>query len=72
MISYEPLRILLVKRNIKKMDFIAKVGLSPTTAAKLWKDDYVHLNVINRICETYNLTTITDVLEYKREETGLE
>ncbi|MBY9080967.1 helix-turn-helix transcriptional regulator [Paenibacillus sp. HN-1] len=69
MITYEPLRILLVKRSIKKMDFIAKVGISPTTAAKLWNDGYVSLEVLDRICEAYDVE-ISDVVRRKKEQEG--
>lgn len=65
MISYEPLRVLLVRRNIKKMDFLQEVGLSPTTAAKLWKDKYVALEVIDRICDVYGVE-LSDVMVHKK------
>nr|WP_281257770.1 helix-turn-helix transcriptional regulator [Paenibacillus donghaensis] len=58
---------MLVKRTIKKMDFIAKVGISPTTASKLWKDGYVSLEVLDRICEVYDLE-LSEVVRRKKQE----
>ena len=66
MITYEPLRILMVKRKLKKMDVVNQCGLSPTTAAKLWNDEYVALSVIDRLCNLLDCN-IEDVLEHKKD-----
>lgn len=47
----------------KRMDFQKETGLSPKTAAKIWKDWEVSTGTIEKICRTYNLQ-IHDVLEY--------
>lgn len=67
MLTFEPLRILLVKRSIKKMDFVRSVGMSSGTAAKLWNDDYVALDIIDRICEELDCE-VEDVVRRKKPE----
>lgn len=61
MITFKPLRLLLVDRDIKRMDFINQVGISSGTAAKLWKDEYVSLEIVDRICEALDCE-VHDVL----------
>ncbi|MCM3270877.1 helix-turn-helix domain-containing protein [Paenibacillus elgii] len=63
MISFEPLQILLIKRKISKMDFVEQVGISPSTAAKMWKNEYVALKVIDDICNKLGCS-LTDVIEH--------
>jgi DNA-binding Xre family transcriptional regulator len=66
-ISYEPLRILLVRRKMKKMDFIKQCKIAPGTAAKLWKDEYVALKIIDDICNTLGCE-IEDVMKHIKDE----
>lgn len=67
MITYKPLRILMVERDIEKMEFMKMIGLAPGTASKLWKDEYVALEVIDRICEALDCE-ISDVVQYVKGE----
>ncbi|CDX01319.1 Cro/C1-type HTH DNA-binding domain [Desulfitobacterium hafniense] len=66
MISYEPLRILMVRRKLKKMDIVHQCELSPTTAAKLWNDEYVALSVIDRLCTVLGCQP-GDLMEHRTE-----
>lgn len=66
MITFKPLRVMLAERNIKRMDFIRDVGISSGTAAKMWKDEYVALEVIDRICEAMDCE-VQDVVQRKKE-----
>jgi len=50
MISYKPLWHTLIDRGIKKMELVKLVGMSTGTLAKLNKDQYVALEVLERIC----------------------
>lgn len=69
-LSFEPLRIYFVKKKKDKMDLVNEVKLSPSTAAKVWNDRFpLRTDVIDRICETYDLE-IEDVI--KREKPGEE
>ena len=49
-ISYKPLWHQIVDRGMKKLEFRDYVGISSSTLAKLGKDDYVALEVIEKIC----------------------
>lgn len=54
MITYKPLLIQLINRNMTKTQLKDAIGLSPSTLAKLAKNEYVSLEVIERICEYLN------------------
>ena len=63
MISYKPLLKLLIDRDLKKHDLINLADLSKATIAKLSKNEYVSLEVINRLCTALNCQP-GDLLEY--------
>ena len=67
MISYEPVRLKLVKEKIKRMEFTQAVGISSATASRLFNDAPVSLDVIDRVCSTYGWD-ITDVVEHIKED----
>ncbi|MED0677711.1 helix-turn-helix transcriptional regulator [Aneurinibacillus thermoaerophilus] len=67
MISFEPLRILMVKRNMKKKDLVSGVPISQSTAAKIGKDEYVSLKVIDDICQFLDCE-ISDIIEHRKEK----
>lgn len=55
-LTFEPFRIFFVKQKKDKMELVEKVGLSPRTASKIWKDRFpVRSDVIDRLCEYYDL-----------------
>lgn len=64
MISFEPLRILMVKRNMSKGEFYALTGIHPRTGSKLWKDGNVNVETIARICATLAVK-VEDIMVYK-------
>lgn len=51
MIDYLPLRVLMAKRRLKQKDIMALSGISKGTMAKISRDEYVAMEVIDRICE---------------------
>lgn len=65
--TYKPLWHLLIERGMKKTDLKEVIGISPSTLAKLGKDEIVSLEVIDKICSYFNCR-IEDVIEYKKEE----
>lgn len=71
MISYRPFRVLLADRNIRKKEVVEKTGISWSTMAKLNKNEFVSLEVIDKLCAALNAQP-GDLLEYipdnKREE----
>ena len=61
-ISYKPLWHQMVERGMKKLEFRDFVDISSSTLAKLGKDDYVSLEVIEKICLKLNCK-IEDVVQ---------
>lgn len=66
MISFKPLQKYLIDNDISKMKFIDTMGISPSTAAKMWRHEYVAMKVIDEICKKYGCK-ITDVIEHVPE-----
>ncbi|EMJ5512691.1 TPA: helix-turn-helix domain-containing protein [Clostridioides difficile] len=67
MISYNPLWRTLINKNMKKTDLIELIGLSSATISKMGKNEYIALNVIEKICIALDCN-IEDVVEIKKEE----
>ncbi|WP_242225358.1 helix-turn-helix transcriptional regulator [Bacillus cereus group sp. BfR-BA-01380] len=51
MITYKPLLKLLIDRDIKKGDLVEKAKISWSTMAKINKNEYISLEVIDRLCD---------------------
>ncbi|MBP1924571.1 putative transcriptional regulator [Sedimentibacter acidaminivorans] len=66
MISYDKLKILMVKRKMQWKDIIANTGLSHTVTRKLNNDEYVDLRSLEKICIFLDVD-IGDILEIKKE-----
>lgn len=49
-ISYKKLWKLLIDRDLKKMDLREMAGISPSTIAKLGRNENINTEVILRIC----------------------
>ncbi|WP_339308641.1 helix-turn-helix transcriptional regulator [Paenibacillus sp. FSL L8-0435] len=54
MISYKPFQKLLIDREIKKQDLLKLTGISSATMAKLNTNEYVSLEVIDKLCTALN------------------
>lgn len=54
MISYKPLLKMLVEKDLKKHDLINLVGLSSTTIAKFTSNEFVSMEVIDRLCKHFD------------------
>ncbi|NGP59056.1 helix-turn-helix transcriptional regulator [Paenibacillus thiaminolyticus] len=63
MISYKPLQKLLIDRDIKKQELLRMTGISSATMAKLNTNEYVSLEVIDKICSVLNCQP-GDLLEH--------
>lgn len=66
MISYKPLWHTLIEKDIKKMELVKLAGMSSSTLAKLNNDNYVALEVIERICQALDCR-IEQVVEIKKD-----
>lgn len=62
-VSYNRLWKLLIDKDLNKTDFRDKVGISNGTLAKLGKNDYVALTVLEKICVALECN-IEDVIEF--------
>ena len=70
MITYKPLRKLLVERNMKKTDLVEMGLISTGTLAKLGKDRYVGLEIIDKLCTGLDCK-ISDIVEYEGRNPNL-
>lgn len=66
MISYKPLLKFLIDKNMTREDLRAALSLSPNVVAKFSKNEYVSLEVIDKICNYLNCN-ITDVIEHVKD-----
>lgn len=67
MIAYFKLLDLLNRKNIRKEEFRKKIGISSGTMAKIGKNEYVALEVIDKICKYLNCQP-GDIIEYIETE----
>ena len=65
-INYKGLWIILINREIKKMEFRNGVDISSSTLAKLSKNEYVSMDILVRICN-YLECQISDICEVELE-----
>ena len=62
-ISYKPLLKMLIDKGMKKQDLMKSAGISKATMAKLSTNDYVSLEVIDKLCAALNCQP-GDLIEY--------
>ena len=62
MISYKPLFRLLLEKDMTKTQLREAVGFSTVTLAKISKNEYISLEIIEKICKHLNCR-IEDVIE---------
>ncbi|CVK17537.1 helix-turn-helix domain-containing protein [Sporomusa sphaeroides] len=63
MISYKPFLKLLIDKEMKKQDIMQLTGISKATMAKLNTNDYVSLEIIDKLCAALNCQP-GDLIEY--------
>ncbi len=61
-ISYKPLWILLIKRDMTKGQLREKAGISSRAMAKMGKSEDVNTDVLRKICTALNCT-LDDIVE---------
>lgn len=64
MISYDPLWKLLIDKKLKKLELCKVADISTATLAKMGKDEYVALPILEKICLALN-SPIESVIEIK-------
>ncbi|MGO5207188.1 helix-turn-helix domain-containing protein [Bacillota bacterium LCP21S3_F9] len=73
-VSYNKLWKLLIDKGMKRTELRDAVDMSTNTLARLGKNDYISLEVLDRIC-TYLQCDIGDVMEFvpgKKDEKSKE
>lgn len=65
-VQYNKLWKLLIDRKVKKSALTAMAGVSASTISKLSHDQYVSLEVLERICRALHCE-IGDVIEFTEE-----
>ena len=58
---------MLIDRKMKKKDLMLAAGISPSSMAKLGKDEYVSLEVLVKICRALSVD-IGDIMEVTKDE----
>lgn len=61
-ISYKPLWHQLLSAGMNKTEFRLQVGITTTTLARLGKNEYVSMEVIDKICQHFGCR-IEDVIQ---------
>lgn len=64
--SFKPLWHLLLEKDMTKTEFREALGLSTSTLAKLGKDEYVALEVLDKICNHFGVP-VEQIIEHKPE-----
>ena len=64
--SYDKLWKLLIDKKMNKVALRDAIGIAPTTLSKLSKDQYVSMEVLEKICKDLNCG-IGDIVEYKKD-----
>lgn len=62
-VSYKRLFKLMIDRNMNGADLRRAANISPNTLTKLYKNDYVALEVLDRICTTLGVD-YPDIIEH--------
>lgn len=63
MVSYKPLFMLLLKKDMTKTQIRQSVGFSTATLAKMSKNEYISMETLENICE-YLDCKVENVIEF--------
>lgn len=64
-VSYSKLFKLMIDRKMKKKDLMQAAGISPSSMAKLGKDEFVSLEVLVKVCNALDVN-IGDIVDITR------
>lgn len=64
--SYKPLWRLLLEKDMTKTQMREQLGLSPATLAKMSKDQYVSMEILDKICTHFKVQP-NDIIEWKED-----
>jgi DNA-binding Xre family transcriptional regulator len=66
-VNYKPLWKLLIDKEVEKSELRAAAGIAGSTLAKMYRNEYVALDVLVRICNTLRCQ-LSDVVEIELEK----
>ena len=66
-VSYVKLWKTLLDKRLKRVDLKSVAGISSSTLAKLGKDEYVSMEIMERICSALDVD-IGDVMEFQKNK----
>lgn len=64
MFSYKPLLKLLIDKNMTKTQLREQLGISMATLAKISKNEYISMKVLDDICSLLNCN-IEDIVKHQ-------
>ena len=64
--NFNPLWKLLIDKNMSKVQLGKEIGVSSSTLAKMSKNEYVAMEVLDRICVLLGCE-IEDVVKHKKD-----
>ena len=64
MFSYKPLLKLLIDKNMTKTQLREQLGISMATLAKISKNEYISMKILDDICSLLNCK-IEDIVEHQ-------
>ncbi len=67
--SYNKLWKLLIDRGMNKTELMEAIKTSPSTIAKMGKNEYISMDVISRICECLKCD-VGDIMEMIPDDGG--
>lgn len=64
MFNYQPLEILLAQHSMSKGQLKKELNLSSATVAKFSKNEYVSMEVLDKICKRFNCS-LNDIVRHE-------
>lgn len=64
--SYKPLWRLLLEKEMTKTQMREQIGLSSATLAKMSKDQYVSMEILDKLCTHFKVQP-NDIIEWKED-----
>lgn len=64
--TYKPLWRHLLEIDSTKTQMREKLGISPATLAKMGKDEYISMEILDKICSHY-MIQLNKIIEWKEE-----
>jgi DNA-binding Xre family transcriptional regulator len=70
--SYNKLFKILIDRRMNKKELAAAAGISPSSLAKLWRNENVNVDILIKICRALDckVDDILDILPQQEEGNG--